>query len=62
MLPGISGPPLPDLEELEFVEVDACAHRMNITVEQLRALIRRGAVATMPDGWGGVLCRPTLIV
>ncbi|PJE21531.1 MAG: hypothetical protein CK431_21355 [Mycobacterium sp.] len=59
----ITGRALPDYdEELEFVDLDACAARMGISVERLRGLIRRGAVATRPDGWGGVLVRPTLLV
>ncbi|MCV7089617.1 hypothetical protein [Mycobacterium interjectum] len=58
-----TGRPLPDYdEELEFVEIEDCAERMAISVEELRALIRRGAVATIPDGWGGVLARPTIVV
>ncbi|KZS65579.1 hypothetical protein A4G27_05460 [Mycobacterium kansasii] len=58
-----TGQPLPDLdEELEFIEVEDCAKRMNITEEQLRVLIRRGAIATRPDGWAGLLARPTIVV
>lgn len=58
-----TGRPLPDLDEqLEFIEVADCAKRMNVSVEELHRLIRRGAVATCPDGWGGLLARPTIVV
>lgn len=59
----IAGRPLVDYDEqLEFLPPADCAQRMGISVAELRVLIRRGAVATRPDGWGGVLARPTLLV
>ncbi|BBY41808.1 hypothetical protein [Mycolicibacterium celeriflavum] len=45
----------------DFLDVEDCAERMGLSVKQVMDLVRRGALRSLPIGFGELLVEPAIV-